>query len=65
MLNTKGRIHNMQLVKSRVLTPEDVYDIDCTSVSAAAKRFEKKAKNDKRMSEMLGKIRKKIEGKHK
>ncbi len=36
-----------------------------SSVSAAAKRFEKKAKNDKKISEMLGKIRKEIEGKNK
>ncbi len=43
----------------------ELFDIDYTSVSAAAKRFEKKAKNDKKISGMLGKIRKKIEEKNK
>jgi len=35
--------------------------MDYTSISAAAKRFEKKANNDKRTSGMFRKITKKIE----
>jgi len=35
-------------------------NMDYTSISAAAKRFKKKANNDKEISEMLKKITKKI-----
>ncbi|MCD6129383.1 MAG: hypothetical protein J7J10_00285 [Deltaproteobacteria bacterium] len=39
----------------------ELFNMDYTSISAAAKRFEKKANNDKRTSGMFRKITKKIE----
>ena len=39
----------------------ELFNMDYTSISAAAKRFEEKANNDKGISEMFKKITKKIE----